>query len=46
MPNRAECSAIAKRGAQFAIDMKFADEMSRAALVAFAAPGAIAGHLD
>jgi hypothetical protein len=44
--NPAECSAIAKRGAQFASDMKFADEMSRAALVAFAAADAIAAHFD
>jgi len=38
--NPAECSAIAERGRQFALDMKFADEMSQAAFVAFAAPDA------
>ncbi len=41
-----ECSAIARRGASFAFDMKFADEMSHAALVAFAAPGVIDDHSD
>lgn len=35
--NMEECSAIAVRGAQFAFDMTFADEMSRASRVAFAA---------
>ena len=40
-----ECEAIAERGRAFALDMKFADEMSHAALVAFAAPDAVADHL-
>ncbi len=35
--NMEECSAIAVRGAKFAFDMSFADEMSHAARVAFAA---------
>lgn len=43
--NPAECSAIAARGVGFARAMKFADEMSHAAFVAFAAPGAMADHL-
>jgi hypothetical protein len=38
--NPAECSAIAERGKRFASEMKFADEMSRAASNAFAASGA------
>ena len=36
--NPKECSAIATHGKQFALDMKFPDEMSRAASTAFAAP--------
>ena len=43
--NSAECSAIAERGKRFALDMKFDDEMSRAAFVAFAAPGMMVEHL-
>lgn len=35
----AESAAIAKRGRKFALDMKFADEMSRAAWAVFAVPG-------
>ena len=44
--NPGECSAIAERGRQFALVMKFADEMSHAASVAFAAPGAIADDIE
>lgn len=44
--NSRECSAIAERGRQFAIAMKFADEMSRAAFVSFAASDAMADHLE
>lgn len=44
--NPGECSAIAERGRQFALAMKFADEMSHAASVAFAAPGPIAYDLE
>lgn len=32
----AECSAVAERGRQVAVDMKFSDEMSQAAIAAFA----------
>ena len=36
--NDAECAAIAERGRQFAMEMRFADEMSRAARIAFSDP--------
>lgn len=37
--NPVECAAIAERGRKFAFDMKFAEEMSRAAITVFAASG-------
>ena len=44
--NSRECSAIAERGRQFALDMKFADEMSHAASIAFAASDEIPNRFN